>query len=117
MFKRQQIICPAAARLSAEGCALGSASQDGSSSSPHSRHQAYERGPVGDLRSERRACGSTMYRWREARVPSEPDALPFRYASLFGVPREGHASGCEVKVSDQHEDRGQEWWTDRKSVV
>jgi hypothetical protein len=66
----------------------------GSSSSPHSRHQAYERGPEGDLRSERRACGSTMNRWREARVSFEPDALPFRHASLLGVPGEGHASGC-----------------------
>ena len=37
-------------------------------------------------------------------MPSEPDTLPFRHASLFGIPRDGHASGCEVEVSDQHED-------------
>jgi len=32
-----------------EGRALGSASRDGCPSSPHSRHQAHERGPEGDL--------------------------------------------------------------------
>jgi len=38
-------------------------------------------------------------------VSSEPDALPIRHRSLLGVPGEGHASRCEVEVSDQHEDK------------
>jgi hypothetical protein len=42
---------------------------------PDSRRQARKHGPPGDLRSQRRAGGSALHRWRQAGVPAQPDPL------------------------------------------
>ena len=90
-------------KLSAEGCALDSASQEGVRA--HlirvTKRMNADLKVTFDLNGEPVEVPCTVG-VKQGCPPSEPDTLPFRHASLFGVPRDGRASGCEVEVSDQH---------------